>query len=340
MANNTALAIFEDNSVVSNPKIVSAFKAMDSQELRDFKLSVIDIMKSPELAELPPDEVILECLSAASMGLPISKDLGLAFIVPFWNNKKKRKEPVFMPSAKGLKALALSTGLITIFNEGPVYEGELQNYNKMTGTFDLSGERKSDKVIGHFAYIELINGFKKALFLSVEDAKAHALRYSKEYEYVDGKKTDKKKMPQMWIDNFDAMATKTVVKKLLKAVPLLHGKSAQKLRSAIAQDDIIEEGNIIEMGAETDKPVNDEELSFNNNQAEQVEDIPKNSTPQEVAEAFKMKVKNGKFAGQTLGEVFEENPKQIAYWANLAKDKNTPLAKACQLITEAFNIEI
>ena len=59
--------------------------------------------------------------------------------------------------------------------------------------------------------MELINGFKKSLYMTIDELQAHAEKYSQSYAYDmrSGRKSS------VWSTNFDAMAKKTVLKKLL-----------------------------------------------------------------------------------------------------------------------------
>ena len=87
------------------------------------------------------------------------------------------------------------------------------------------------QVIGYMAYIRLTNGFEKTVYWTVEECKAHALRYSQTYKKGYG----------IWKDNFDAMALKTVLKHLIvKYCP----KSAE-LQKAIKDDQsVTNEANV------------------------------------------------------------------------------------------------
>lgn len=122
-------------------------------------------------------------------------------------NNKWIKKPEFQLGYKGIRQLALRSGVYKTFNEGAVYEGELKSLNKLTGEIDLTGERVSDKVIGYFAYLSTLNGFEKAVYMTVDEIKSHGKKYSKTYDYNGS----------TWKVEFEKMAKKTVILKLLKA---------------------------------------------------------------------------------------------------------------------------
>lgn len=151
-------------------------------------------------------------MKAAVLKLPINKSLGFAYIISYNNNKKqgdgswqKVATPTFQIGYKGYIQLAMRTGQYKFINADKVFEGELRNVNKLTGEIDFSGTRTSDKAVGYFAYIEMINGYSKTLYRTTEDITAHAKRFSKSY----GSKSSP------WETDFDAMALKTVLSNLL-----------------------------------------------------------------------------------------------------------------------------
>ena len=101
--------------------------------------------------------------------------------------------------------LCMRTGAYKYINAGCVYEGEFKSENKLTGEIDISGEKVSDKIVGYFAYIETINGFKKAMYWTREKIEAHAAKFSKSYKSANS----------VWKSDFDAMAIKTVLRILI-----------------------------------------------------------------------------------------------------------------------------
>ena len=145
----------------------------------------------------------MEALKAATLRLPINKNLGFAYIVPY--KSKGKAQPQMQIGYKGLIQLAMRTGEYRYLNADVVYEGELKGYDKLTGHLDLSGEKKSDRVAGYFAYLQLLNGFSKAVYWTKEQVIEHAKRFSKAYnsDYSP------------WKTDFDAMALKTVLRNLI-----------------------------------------------------------------------------------------------------------------------------
>ena len=99
----------------------------------------------------------------------------------------------------------MRTGQYKFINADVVYDGEVSTVNKLTGEIDFTGDKKSDKIVGYFSYIELLNGFSKTLYMTKEKVDAHAKKYSKSFG-ANG---------SPWTVNYEEMALKTVLKGLL-----------------------------------------------------------------------------------------------------------------------------
>lgn len=217
-----------------------------------FIASMLELYGSDSKLQLcDPGQVCKEALKAAALRLPINKALGQAYIIAYNNtvtdehgNKVKRYEPTFQIGYKGLYQLAMRTGQYCIINADVVYEGELRKKSKLTGEIDLDGEKTSDNVIGYFAYIELLNGYHKSLYMSVEDIAKHAKRYSKALMWNNDVTVESlmelAKLPVVaesgnvgWLGNFHGMAVKTVLRNLLSK----YGYLSVELQEALAKDE-------------------------------------------------------------------------------------------------------
>lgn len=237
--------------VLDAESVMKQFKNALSKNASTFVASLIDLYSSDSKLQLcDPNQVVKEALKAAVLHLPINKALGQAFIIPFYNtvkdskgNRVKKYEPVFQIGYKGLYQLAMRTGKYAIINADVVYEGELQRISKLTGEIDVEGRKLSDKVVGYFAYIQLVDGFHKALYMSVEDMAAHAKRYSKAIafnrEVTVETLLNLAKLPVAadssqvgWQGNFHGMAIKTVLRNLLGK----YGYLTVSLQEGIATD--------------------------------------------------------------------------------------------------------
>lgn len=222
------------NQITPVQRLKNALNAESVQEqfrnaLQDstplFVASLIDIYSSDRnLQDCEPGAVIMEALKAATLRLPINKNLGFAYIVPYKN--KGKAEPQMQIGYKGLIQLAMRTGEYRYLNADVVYEGELKSFDKLTGHMDLSGEPTSNKVIGYFAYLELLNGFSKAVYWTKEQVIEHAKRFSKAYNSGYSP----------WKTDFDAMALKTVLRNLITKWGIMSVEMVQAVDRDIESD--------------------------------------------------------------------------------------------------------
>lgn len=182
----------------------SATKKLLQDSLKEnagaFAASVLDLYNSDKyLQRCEPKQVFAECLKAVSLKLPINKQLGFAYVIPYKDTAQ------FQLGYKGMIQLCMRTGAYKYINAGAVYEGEFKGEDKLTGEIDISGEKTSDTIVGYFAYIETLNGYKKAMYWSKDKVLSHARKYSKSFNSTNS----------VWKSDFDAMAIKTVLRNLL-----------------------------------------------------------------------------------------------------------------------------
>jgi recombination protein RecT len=213
--NSLQLAVNEDF-------VQTQLKAALADNSGPFTASLIELFSGDKnLQECDPKLVIMQALKAAALKLPINKSLGFGYIVAY------KGIPEFQIGYRGLYQLALRTKEYRIIHCDVVYEGEYKTKNKLTGEFDLSGEAKSDTVIGYFAYFEMKDGFSKTLFMTKEAVQKHAAKYSKSYN----------SQYSPWKTEFDAMAKKTVLRNLLSH----YGKLSVDVANVLDKDDVAEE---------------------------------------------------------------------------------------------------
>lgn len=200
-------------SIMKAESVQEQFRNALAENSGAFVASVIDLYNGDtNLQNCEPKAVVMEALKAATLKLPINKSLGFAYIVPYNNSKKDQNgnwmkvvTPQMQIGYKGLIQLAMRTGQYKFINADVVYDGEVRTVNKLTGEIDFTGDKKSDKVVGYFSYIELLNGFSKTLYMTKEKVDAHAKKYSKSFG-ANG---------SPWTVNYEEMALKTVLKGLL-----------------------------------------------------------------------------------------------------------------------------
>lgn len=217
------------------PAYKNKFNEMLGKKAAGFMSSIIAVANNNKLlAKAEPATVIGAAAQAAMLDLPINQSLGFAYIVPYGS------EAQFQLGYKGYIQLAQRTGQYVDIGSKTVYEGELEYENRLLDKFKF-GERTGDKVIGYLAYFRLTNGFEKMLFIEIDKMIAHAKRYSKNY----------KGGTEKWgLTDFDTMAEKTVLKRLLSKYGPLSIESIQ-MSQALSND-----GGVISMNKDGDFDVN------------------------------------------------------------------------------------
>lgn len=208
------------------PAYKNKFNEMLGKKAAGFMSSIIAVTNNNKyLAKANPATVIGAAAQAAMLDLPINQSLGFAYIVPYGS------EAQFQLGYKGYIQLAQRSGQYVDIGAKTVYEGELEYENRLLDKFKF-GERTGDKVIGYIAYFRLVNGFEKMLFMTLDEMIAHAKKYSKNYKGGSDK----------WgLTDFDTMAEKTVLKRLLSKYGPLSIESIQ-MSQALAND-----GGVVKM---------------------------------------------------------------------------------------------
>ena len=222
----------EQNAVVTKPqtpmqKFNAQIRGTNAQEYltsvlgekKDaFVTSLVSVVgNDANLQKCNPMSVIYAAMKSVPLGLPVEPNLGYSAVIPYGDNAS------FQIMRNGWVELAMRTGQVKFIANEIVHEGELVKKNRFTGEYIFDEDAKtSDKVIGYMAYIKLNSGFEKTVYWTVEECKAHALKYSQTFRKGYGN----------WKDSFDSMALKTVLKNLIvKYCP----KSAE-LQDAIRAD--------------------------------------------------------------------------------------------------------
>ena len=209
-----------------------------------FLASIIDLYNGDSyLQGCNPKEVAMEALKAATLNLPINKSLGYAYIVPYKN--KGILTPQFQIGYKGYIQMAQRSGQYKALNAGIMFEGMEIKRDFLRGTFEIIGEPKSDKVIGYFAYFQLLNGYEKAVYMTKDEVTEHAKRYSQAYgsDYSP------------WKKQFDEMAQKTVIKRLLSK----YGVLTTEFQDAVKEEEDREVLRATENNAMLEMTASDEE---------------------------------------------------------------------------------
>lgn len=221
-----ALAVKNFQAVMNNSYYQTLLQNTLKENKGTFTTSLMELATSDEkLLQCAPNALMAEALKAASLHLPLNKQLGQCYILPFKNHGVMT--PTLVVGTKGYLQLAMRTGKYETINSDVVYEGELKGYDKVTGNLDLSGIRTSNVPIGYFAYMKMKNGFSKLLYMSLDEVCLYAKQYSPTVKFSE--KATPATLKELalkqaasgvsdgvgWYSNFESMALKTVLRRLL-----------------------------------------------------------------------------------------------------------------------------
>ena len=221
------------------------------QDPTSFIMSAITTIQQNNFpVDIDRNSVLFGLMNAAILKLPINNNFGLAYLIPYRDNKKGKTYAQFQIGAKGFITLAIRSGLVINFSTTEVYDGQLLEFNPLTGSkFDFS-KKQSNKIIGFACYLELKNGFKRTEFMTYEKMMAHAKRYSESFKHNQG----------AWVTNFIEMGCKTIGKLTLKKyMPFLTDEIGRALQTDQAV--IVGENEFVYIDNENDDDVVNEVIT-------------------------------------------------------------------------------
>jgi recombination protein RecT len=186
-------------SILGSESIKNRFNELLGKKAPGFISSIINVSQSNKLlAKADPKSIISSAVVAASLDLPIDKNLGFAWIVPYGNQAQ------FQMGYKGFIQLSLRTGQYHKLNVIEVHSNQFKSFNRMTEELDCDFSIEGNgTIVGYVCYFKLVNGFEKTVYWTIEKVKLHGKRYSK--SFTSGP----------WVTDFDEMAKKTVLKNAL-----------------------------------------------------------------------------------------------------------------------------
>jgi len=204
-------------SFLATPSVNKSLNDIVGSRKETFVSNLIALTDSDKnLAACNPADLMKCALNATALDLSLNKNLGHAYVVAY------KGVPQFQIGYKGLIQLALRSGNYKSMNSCCVREGEIER-NKFTGKVNFIGENPKGEVIGYLAYIEMQNGFEHSAYMTKEQVAAHGKKFSKAFSYSSSP----------WQTDFDSMAEKTVMKKLLSK----YGNLSIEVAEGLANDE-------------------------------------------------------------------------------------------------------
>jgi len=192
-----------------------------------FERMVIMVTKTmvqvPKLCECDQASLLGAIIQACQLGLEVDNGLGHAYILPYWNNRKKSYDATFIAGYKGLIDLAWRSGKVKSIRAKAVYEGDVFMYEdglEPVLKHRAIVEPEPNKLTHVYAIIEMVNGGRQ-----------HEVMTRKQIETVQSQSRAGGGGP--WVSHFEEMAKKTVLRKMLKYAPM-----SAEIARAVALDEM------------------------------------------------------------------------------------------------------
>lgn len=172
------------------------------------RITLSALSSNPRLQECTPQSFLGAMMTAAQLGVEPNTPLGQAYLIPFKNHGVM--ETQFQLGYKGMIDLAYRSGEISTIQAHVVYANDRFSYsfglNPTLEHIPATADRGAPTHV--YAVFRTKDGGFGYDVMSMDDVRQHAKKYSK--SYGNGP----------WQTNFEEMAKKTVLKRVLKYAPL------------------------------------------------------------------------------------------------------------------------
>lgn len=247
----------KDLIVSMEGQIAKALPSVITPE-RFTRMVMTALSSTPQLQECTPKSFLGAMMEAAQLGVEPNTPLGQAYLIPYRNHGNL--ECQFQLGYKGLLDLAYRSGDIADIAAHVVYANDTFEYElgltpKLRHVPALTDRGES---ILYYAIYHTKSGGYGFEVMSREDIMTHRNKYSKAAA----------KGFSPWSTNFDEMAKKTVLKRVLKYAPL-----KSDLQRAVITDETIKSTISEDMSSVADERIIEAE-------AVDVTDIPDNVNPE------------------------------------------------------------
>ena len=207
------------------PKILTPEKMM--------RVALTAMNNNPKLLECTNTSLIGSILTSAQLGLLPDEVLGEAYLIPFNNTRANRMECQFMIGYKGLCTLAYRSGVVESVQARAVFKGD--NFEFEMGLNEkLVHHPKGNKnplEITHFYAIVRMKGGGYVMNVMTREEVEKIRNESANYKFA------KYKDSTVWGKYFEEMGCKTVLRRIMKYVPM-----SSEIMRGIGQDEAADLG--------------------------------------------------------------------------------------------------
>ena len=192
------------------------------------RIALTELRKNPQLTQCDPFSFLGAVIQCAQLGLEPGNGLGHAYLIPFKNRKLGVTECQFIPGYKGLIDLCRRSGQIDSISARVVYEKDFFEF-----------EYGDDERIKHRPYVVPVDDEGKPMGDAGRIMFVYAIAKLKDggvqREVMTREQImrvrDRGNTNPVWETDFDEMARKTVVRRIVKYLPV-----SASLSTAISAD--------------------------------------------------------------------------------------------------------
>lgn len=249
----------KDNSMVGlirrmEPQIRKALPSVITPE-RFTRIVLTALSSNPKLQACTPMSVMGAMMQAAQLGVEPNTPLGQAYLIPYGNVCQ------FQLGYKGLIDLAYRSGEVSSIQAHEVHENDTftYEYGLEPKLRHVPAQTDRGPVTFYYAVLKLKNGGVGFEVMSRDDVETFARKKSKAYNNGP------------WKTDFDEMAKKTVLKKVLKYAPL-----KTEFARAVASDESVKTMKMDEPADMLDAP---NEIYTIENEPDNPEEVPQGVDP-------------------------------------------------------------
>ena len=213
------------------PEIKKALPSVITPE-RFTRMALSALNTNKQLLECTKMSFIAALMNAAQLGLEPNTPLGQAYLIPYKN--KGKVECKFIVGYKGMLDLVYRNENVQTIQAQIVYENDIFEYELglESRLYHKPALEDRGEMIAVYALYKLSNGGYGFEVLSKDDVVMHAEKFS---QGINSSYSP-------WKTDFEAMAMKTAIKRVLKFAPL----KTESLR-AIASDETIKHEIAVDM---------------------------------------------------------------------------------------------
>jgi recombination protein RecT len=210
--------------LMTSPAVQAQIKAALPRHMtaeRMARIATTELRKNPKLAQCEPVSFLGSVIQCAQLGLEPGNALGHAYILPYEVRKKQnnqwvtvRTDAQLIIGYRGMIDLARRSGQILSLSATAVYQGDefecvmgLDPTLKHVPDFDNADREQADRLTFVYAVAKLKDGGTQ--FAVMSRTQINAIR---------GRSKAADNGP--WVTDFEAMALKTVIRRLFKYLPV------------------------------------------------------------------------------------------------------------------------